>query len=205
MRIQRISLNFAGYSDPNFLNKATHILTNLTGNAFYPTLTPTLIELKAAIDDYSLALQAAGNGDRNDVAIKVAARSALELMLVTLGNCVMMVAKGDVAMLQSSGFTLTKTPEPRKLGVLGSVTLLKGVNSGELVAKVKALYGADKYVHQLALSLPGDDTVWQDFPGNPSKFVFTGLVPGKQYWVRVIALGSRGQKSYSTIATAFVM
>jgi hypothetical protein len=150
-------------------------------------------------------LQAAGNGDRNDVAIKVAARKALELLLVTLGNCIMMVAKGDVAMLQSSGYTLTKIPEPRNLGALGNVTLSKGVNSGELVAKVKALYGATKYVHQLVSSPPGDNTSWEDFPGNPSKFVFTSLVPGKQYWIRVIALGSRGQKSYSPVASAFVM
>jgi len=205
MRVQRISLNFSAYSDANFQVKAKHIETNLTGNAFFPTLTPPLTDLKAAIEDYSSALQAAGNGDRNDVALKVAARRSLELLLVTLGNCIMMVAKGDVAMLQSSGYTLTKIPEPRTLGALGNVTLSKGVNSGELTAKVKALYGAGKYVHQLSASLPGDDTVWQDFPGNPSKFVFTGLVPGKQYWVRVIALGSRAQKSYSPVATAFVM
>ena len=44
------------------------------------------------------------------------------------------------------------------------------------------------------------------FPGittadSKSQYVFRGLVPGKQYWIRVAALGTRSQIAYSTIAT----
>jgi hypothetical protein len=62
---------------------------------------------------------------------------------------------------------------------------------------------ANSYLHEIADTLPTDSTVWTKFPSGNSQFTFTSLTPGKQYWVRVAAIGFRNQVAYSTVATQF--
>ncbi len=203
MKMQKISTSFSAYSDANLEQKAEYILEQMTGNLVFDKPAPTLVEVGSTLTAYSGALVEATGLDRTKVAIKNQARTNLEVMLAKLGMYVMNVALGNVAMLTSSGFTLIKASEPQYISNPGNVTISNGVTSGELVASVTSVRSAKSYLHQIATELPTDTTQWESNSSSRSKFTYTSLQPGKQYWVRVAVIGSRGQIAYSPVATQF--
>ena len=204
MRNPKIILNYTSLSDADFEGKGTFILTSMTGNPHFPDPVPTLVEVQAAVTNYSDALNAAAGLGRNNVALKNKCRNELQGLLTQLGMYVMLVANGDVAILTSSGFTLAKVPEPAYITNPGNVTLSNGVTAGQLVSSVAAVLGARLYFHEICDAPPTDNTVWDRKQTSRARFVFTGLIPGKQYWVRVAVTGSGEQIAYSTVATQFV-
>src|SRR5947207_2826398 len=111
MKLQKVSISFTRFSDADFLNKAEHILTSMTGNPAFTNPVPSLAELQAAIAKYSQDLIAAEGLGRTNVAEKTKSRLALEAVVSQLGMYVMFVANGDKAILTSSGYTLNKDPE----------------------------------------------------------------------------------------------
>ena len=203
MRIPKITLNFARLRDSVFENKAKHILESMTDNPNFPDPIPTLVQLQTAITNYSNALVAAAELGKNNVANKNKYRSELELLLFQLGMFVMFVANGNVTILISSGYTLSKEPEPQHLENPGMVMLENGISTGQLVATIKKPAGARSFAHEICDEQPTPATVWNSTPTSRSSFVFNGLLPGKQYWVRVAVTGSAGQIAYSTVSTQF--
>jgi hypothetical protein len=202
MKTPKVHLFFSRFADANFLQKALYIISCMTGNVHFPTPEPPIADVQAASDAYAAALNAAADLSRQAVANKDAARKALEAILATLGRYVMFVANGDENILISSGFTVTKTPQPVVLDPPGNVTLSNGINPGELVSQVSS-QNAKSFIHQITDTLPVDDTIWINHTVSTAKYTFSGLIPGKQYWVRVAALGTRRQIAYSTVATQF--
>lgn len=204
MRFQKINLSFIGYSDSDFLTKGALILTSMTDNPNFPTPTPAIAEVSTAVGNYNEALNAAAGLGRVNVALKNKARKDLEAVLKQLGLYVMSVANGDAAMLTGSGFTLSKMPEPRHITNPGNVTLRNGVTSGELVNAVPTVPGARVYYHEFTDAAPTPETVWVRNQSSRARYVFTGLTPGKQYWVRVAAVGPGEQIAYSTVSSQYV-
>lgn len=204
MKMQKISTSFGNYSDANLEQKAEYIHEQMTANAgYFPTPDPTLAALKDAIAAYSTALVAAAGLDRTLVALKNEKRQSLEVILAKLAMYVMNVALGNVAMLTASGFTLLKQGEVQYITNPGNVTITNGITSGELVASVPSVKGARSYLHQISTVAPTDSTQWQTATTSKSKFTYSDLEPGKQYWIRVAVIGSRGQIAYSPVATQF--
>lgn len=204
MKIQKISVSFTKYSDADFLGMAEHILQSMTGNPAFTDPIPTLADLQAAVLKYSNDLVNAKGLGKLNVAVKNQSRKALEMLLFQLGMYVMFVANGDETILISSGYILNKEPEPNHIVNPGNVTLSNGVTSGEMVSAVKAQRAVKSYLHQITGELPTENTVWESSASSRSRYVFTNLVPGRQYWVRVAAIASNEQTAYSTVATQFV-
>ena len=202
MRTQKINMSFSKYSDADLLNKANHIVASMTNNPFFVNPVPTLQEVQDVLQFYSNALTAAAGLGRNNIADKNKYRNMLEQVLGQLGMWVMFTANGDPAVLTSSGYSLAKEPEPRYLVNPGNVTLLNGITSGEIAASVKNVATAG-YLFQISDTVPAEGTQWNSINSSRSQFVFDNLTPGKQYWVRVAAVGSRSQVAYSTVATQF--
>lgn len=203
MRTSKVTIGFSSYSDANLETKAGLILTSMTGNAAFAAPIPTLADLDLALKKYSDALVAAASLGRTNVANKNAIRQQLELLLSQLGMYVMYVANGDEAILTSSGFSLSKTPEPSYITNPGNVTLSNGVTAGQLTASVKTVKGANGYLHEICAEPPTDDTAWIKNPSTRSQFTFKDLQPGKKYWVRVAATGRAEQIAYSPVASQF--
>jgi hypothetical protein len=203
MRQPRISISFSGYSDADFETKAEHIVASITGNPAFPNPTPSLEDVQAAVTAYSTALVAAADLGRKNIAAKNKARQQVEALLKPLGNYVMCMANGDYETLVTSGFSLTKGYTPRHLGATGNVTIANGNTSGAMVASVKTVSGASSYKHDITEQAPAENTVWESTVTTRSKFTYHNLTPGKQYWVRVAAIGTDGQVSYSPVSTQF--
>lgn len=203
MKMQRISTSFSYFTDANFEQKAEYILEQMNGNASFATPQPSLADVQTAVTAYSQALVEAAGQDRTLVAFKNEARRELEVLLGKLGMYVMNIALGNVAMLTSSGFTLLKSSEPLYIENPGNVTITNGVTSGELVVAVVSVKGAKSYLHQIATEQPTENTEWESTASSRSKFTYSNLQPGKQYWVRIAVVGSRGQIAYSPVSTQF--
>jgi hypothetical protein len=204
MRTQKVNISFSSYTDANLENKAQHIFSSMNGNANFPNPIPTLADLQNAITKYSTDLVAAASLDRTMVAEKNKSRQKVEILLSQLGMYVMFIANGDAAILTSSGYTLSKEPEPRHITNPGNVTLSNGITSGQLLASVKTVKGAKGYLHEITAEIPTDTTVWTSTPSSRSQFTFNNLEAGKKYWIRVAAIGSGEQIAYSPVTSQFV-
>jgi hypothetical protein len=200
----KLKLNFRSFSDSELEQITQLILQNMTGNPAFPSPVPTLAQLSTALDVYSAALLKAGNLGRIFVAEKNKARNDLEKLLTQLGLYVMFIAFGDLAILTSSGFPLAKTREPRYITNPGTVLLENGMNSGELVASVKASKAAKSYVHQIAADPLTPDTQWESTTSSRCTYTFKNLEPGKKYWVRVSVIGSGDQVACTADSSKFV-
>lgn len=200
---QRISTSFSKYTDAGLEDKAKLIISSMSGNPDFPVPYPSIEDVQAASGAYSAARLAAANLGRTFVADKNAARITLDDLLSQLGNYVMNIADGDLAMLTGSGYTLYKQRELRYITNPGNVTISNGLSSGELKASVKAVAGATGYLYEITGTSPDENAVWTSIPSAACRYTFTNLQPGKQYWVRVAATGSRQQLTYSPVATQF--
>lgn len=203
MKMPKINLGFSRFSDANFLAKSNHIYLKLNGNAYFPDPNPTLAAVLAAINDYSARLNEAQELGKDNVAEKNKSRQVLEGLLKTLGLWVMFTANGNLTMLISSGYDITKEPEPGKLGDMGPLMLSNGNVPGTLKVKADRPAAAQSFIHQITDTLPTESTVWKSTTTGTCRFTHSSLQPGKQYWVRVIATATKGQESYSPIATQF--
>ncbi len=203
MKTQRISLGFSPLSYADFLEEAKHIHSKMNGNAYFPDPTPKLSDVDAAITAYGTALTAAKELGKDNVAEKNKARLALTALLQDLGRYAMFVAKGDVTMLISSGYRLNKMPQPVHLEVPGTVSISNGPVPGSMTVKVKAVKGAQSYIHQITDAPPTGNTVWVSATTGRSRYVHTSLTRGKEYWVRAGATGSNEQLTYGPVTSQF--
>jgi hypothetical protein len=203
MKMTKVNLSFRTLTDADFEQKSAYILDCMTGNAHFTSPSPALAAVDTALTAYSAALLAAASLDRIAVAEKNQSRLLLEGLLARLGMYVMNVAMGNNAQLVSSGFTIARQLEPIVLANPGNVTIANGNTSGEALVAVSAVKGAKSYLHQICFEQPGDNTSWQSTYSTRCSYTYSDLQPGRQFWVRVAAVGSRAQVTYSNIATQF--
>ena len=199
MRPPKISTNFVPYGDSDFLVTAQTILRQMEGNPYFTNPVPPLATIRELIADYDKALLQAMNKEIVAVKVKQKARKILEHELSRLALYVMYVADENTAILLSSGYSLTKNPSPQKIEGPGNVMLRTGGNSGEMIAKIKAVKGAKYYLFEITPGKATQDSVWEDYNSSRCTFTFDNLTPGQLYSVRVAALGTGLQKTYSGI------
>ena len=201
----KVLISFIKFSDSKLELMCNTIMQAMTGNANFINPIPTLPAIQDVLDNYSAALIDAASRDRNKVALKNQYRSELTELMRQLGNYVNTVCMGDVAKLTSSGFTLSKLPLPRHIGVPQNLIILQGINAGVMVAKVNPVAGATGYLFEVVADMPNKNSNWAIFPSSRTKFEFEGLTQGQKYWFRVAAVGTNGQVVYGSEVSQFVM
>jgi hypothetical protein len=199
MRPAKISTNFVPYTDSDFRMATGIILRQMDSNPYFTDPVPPLDVIRELLSAYDAALLLAANKDKAAVARKNKARKILERQLSRLALYVMWIADENIAILLSSGYNLTKDPSPQKIGTLGNVSLRSGANSGELIAKIGAVKGAKSYLFEITNGRANENSVWDDYNSSRCTFTFERLTPGQLYSVRVAALGTGLQKTYSGI------
>jgi hypothetical protein len=193
-------------SDALLITDTNTILTALTGNASYPTPSPTLAAVTTALNDFIAALADAADGGMTLTAIKNDKRAALAALLRELANYVQVACKGDLTILLSSGFPIQK-PQRSPIGVLPApvnITVNLGVLSGELDAGMPPVFGAAIYNWRLTAS-NAPTVVVQSAQTTAAGNTFTGLTPGVIYNVEVNAVGSAGPSDWSSPISKMVV
>lgn len=205
MKTLKLKIGFTRNSDSLLSVIAAFIVTCLTNNVFFPGL--NIAELVAASTAFAKALEDAKTRSIESVAKKNQCRVVLTQALKSVGLTIMGIANGDSEMLNSTGYPIAKTPGPRTIGNPGTVFLKPGISSGMVDAWVKPEKPAPSYLFQITGTDPESEekSEWNSFGSTVGKFTFTDLVPRKQYWIKVIAVGARGQRVAGPVFSTYAM
>lgn len=204
--MKRIKFEFRYYSDGTTLVFSKGVLVALTANAFFPTITPSLATLQTAITAYDDALALAKEGGKANIGAKNARKQELVQVLVEIALDLMKTAVGNVEMLLTTGYPLTKTPAP--IGPIGVPVIIKienGEGTGSLVVTVKALPGVRAYMFEYTPEPLTADSQWEGLNSTSAKTLLTGLASGKKYWCRVVAFGRGNQAMVSDPALSRIV
>lgn len=192
----RITNGFAEMTDLDLLAKVRLILSQMTGNSNFPTPDPTLASVATLADEFQQAISDAEAGGSFDKSVRDGKKAELVDTMHNLSNYVLFTAKGNRLIADSSGFTIAKDPAPLPpIEKPSGLQLSDGQNSGEILLMFNKVQGSKTYIYQISLD-PLDETKWVATYGTLRKNLFTGLESGKRYYVRVVALGTKGQVVY---------
>ncbi len=189
-----LNRGFSEYSDDALVTKVRLIISQLTGNASFPSPKPTLVEVGAQTDALEAAMIIVDPQARKE-AIK-AARTTLEQMLDDLADYLEAAVNMDPVPLATTGFDLRKETEqtmdappiPQNLRLK-----LTGV-SGETAVMFAASARAKGYTVQTATSADGPFTDYDTFSSSRN-IVLKGFPRKQDLWVRVRANGPHNTHS----------
>lgn len=195
----QIKLDLQGKTVPQKIQFLRDIVTQMTGNANYPTPNPALTaittkanNLEAALGTQATAQQAAKTATTNLETKEGEADASLS----SLSNYVWETSGGDEAKIQTAGMTLRapKTPTT-SLSAPQGVTATAGDEEGELDLVWEPVPKSKGYEVQTSPD-PVTGTSWAFAEtSTASKTSLTGLPSGSKIWVRVRALGPKKIKS----------
>lgn len=162
------------------------ILQKTSGNAYFPNPVPPLSELATAIDDLRDAEARAEIGGPADRTIRDDKKRDVIALLKLLCSWVEYIAnkspEAAIAMIESSGFDVKRSTHPSAKDL---IRVIQGV-SGTVIIHVK-MPGKDARIHYQASGDGG--ATWIDLAQiQNSKYVATGLTPGKTYLFRFLYL-----------------
>jgi hypothetical protein len=185
-------------SDAQLDQDAETIIASMTGNANFPTPSPTLAVIKAALDAFTVALSDAADGGVEKTAIKNAKRAELVSLLRQLASYVFAAADGDMTKLLSSGFPSQKTNRS-PIGPLpapGTPFLSQGAVTGSLAASTSPVVGS--YIYNWRVALASAPAVYvKQVQTTAASNTFDGLTPGQIYNVQLNAVGTAGTTDWS--------
>jgi len=190
------------------IEKGRSILTALTTSANFKNISPEfaalLKQLAAKLIAVKNAYDEAAAHDSNKIAARKQQEKELRNLLVEISRLVENVAKGDVQILESSGFDVARETTRKIIYPLiaAMIALQHGKESNTIVVKGKRLPGAWRYETWYTDDPAGVER-WQlahDTP-NCSHLVIPGVTPGTLYSVRMRGIWQSGPGPWSVVAT----
>jgi len=197
---------YKSWPDKKLATEAVKIKTAISGNTYFPETTPSAADYSTAVDAYIAQLgKATGTRDVNAVDQKNARRRELIALTVTLGTSCSLSANGDLEMLRSTALPLRRRPQTIVLGKPSNFRCTNGINPGELLLKVDTMAGVASFSFTYTEYPPTETSNWVTVTSSKSTCTLTGLTPGKKYWIRVAAIGTKGQMVWGeTLQTPYV-
>ncbi len=191
----RITNGFDRLNDNELIAKVRLIISEMTGNANFPTPNPTLTEVTTTNDEFEAAGIAAETGGSYEKALRDNKKETVVATMHNLGAYVLYTAAGNALVAQSSGFSIAKPPSPSDpIYKAQNLVLEEGDAPGGLKLKFNRVVNARSYMYQYTPDPLSENSVWKTEVGTKRKFVFTGLTSKEKYWVRVVALGINEQQ-----------
>lgn len=203
--MKKVIINFSKLREADLLALGNSVAASMEGNTNFPSPPVTITDFKKTLADYGNAITEAKFGGRNAVSVKNTLQALMVITMRDIAMYVNAVCKGNVNMLTTTAFPLTRDREPIHLTAPVIKQVLQGLDAGSLIVKVTAVKGAKSYVYQLAPGAIPANADWQSFPDSRTRFEFTGLEEGKKYWFRVIAVGSNNQTVTSAEVAQYVL
>lgn len=199
-----IKAGLRGERPYQLISKCAHVVSEMTGNANFPTPSPDLAMITAARNALEAALEAAESGAHAEIAKKNVAIKTLSELLVKLARYVNSVAGGDVDKAVSSGFELAKVPRAaEQLAAPVKFECRPGAYQGEVDLRWKGVEHARMYQVYMCEDDPAMDGKWVAVGiSSKTKLTVKGLTRHKLYAFRAAALGAAGEGPLSEIASA---
>ena len=191
---KRIIFSFIYCRDGELIKIARRILDSIKQSTQFPNAGPLVELIEKALQEYIVALSAAGGRDRVLVSIKDDKQAILQALLMELAHYVTQTAKGDKTLLLASGFDLNADPvASQKSEPVLSVELGK---PGEVTIRVKRVSRARVYIHQYTADPITPQSIWTSENSINAKHTFTGLESGAKLWLRIIVVDKKGESIY---------
>lgn len=108
----KIITSFGKYNDADLEQKAELIVHSMTSNANFPNPIPPIADVLAATTAFDAAIIRAKEGGKTEQFARDLKRQELIALLDKLALYVQIEADGIDSVLASSGFTLSKVPQP---------------------------------------------------------------------------------------------
>jgi len=200
---RKIKLDLSGITAAKLIERIGTVVTKMTGNAHFPSPTPTLAELTDAMVALTSATVAASGRDRDAVLIRKQHELVVANLLRNLAGYITMTANGDGAIIASSGFELAKIPEPQPaLSRPENFKARRGANTGEVEVSWRSVRNALNYEVEMTNGDPAIPTTeWEHVRTTAQvKVLFTGLGIGNFFSYRVKAVGRHGESPYSDVS-----
>jgi hypothetical protein len=198
----KLIIAFDRLSEPAFDAKAELIKISLTGNANFPlpwpAYVPQLADITAAQASYHTLYDAAQGGDAVKITARSNARNTLTAQIKKLASYLELVANGDVAKLQTTGYDLrhdiVQSSSVNPLPAPGNFVFERGDASGTMTASADNLTGAGSYELSICVGDPAVEANWQDKGTflHDSSITTDGYKPGTVYYGRLRGVGSSG-------------
>jgi hypothetical protein len=184
----RVSLDFAGYSDPDLDEFAGNVVISLTGNASYPTPPVTLANLGTLNATFHNAVLAALPGGIQLTAAKNAARDALLDALRKVAAYVQSIANRDLDVLLTSGFYANSTNRAQSPLDPPTISELENLATTKLLVRLTPVTNAKSYNLQTNTNGNG---AWVDAGifTQARRIVLGNFTPGTTYSIRARAIG----------------
>jgi len=182
---------------------ATTVLKQMSGNVYFPNPYPPLADVRTAADDFQAAEVATLMWTKGTVSLRNAKRLVLVGLLERLITYVQSVADAmpeeGPAIIQSSGFSLRKTPALPQLGFHAT----RGSVSGSV--KIVAPAAARRAAYDWECSTDGGKT-WLTLPSTlRSRTSLTGLTPLTTVQFRYRVLTKTGESDWSQPTSIIVL
>ena len=204
----KVKFTLNGVSDVDTLQTCNELKTALTGNANFPTPTPTLTTFGTALATAQTKLTASDNAaaaSKQATADKDTALAALKVLAMQLVGYVDLTAAGDESKILSASLAVRAVKTPQTVPVaVQNLSLSVGDNAGTLDAHWDFLDNAKSYEVQTSpdpftsTSFVTADTVTK------SSTTLAGLTSGAKIWVRVRGINSAGKGAWSDPAVKVV-
>jgi hypothetical protein len=188
-------------SDETALTFANTVAEGLKNNAHFPSPQPGLPIVQAAQTAFKTSMSKAIYGGRDDKAQKNAHKKLLISLLHELCDYVNMTAQGNLVMLSTCGFPLSKDRQALVLGT-PAVKVALGA-SGKAIVSTLAVKGAKAYKYQYTTDPTA--AIWPEVVSSKSKCIIENLIPGTIYSMRIVAIGTNNQVTVSDVVTRMVV
>jgi hypothetical protein len=195
-----VKLDFKANSVPVKLEKAAYYVQKMTGNPNFPSPSPLLSEITAAIEALRLAAANATDGGKTLKIIKDQKEEILDDLITRLGAYVQDESKGDELIILSAGMEVRKKATPiGELPAPENFIVENDTTKGSMKLKWDVVPGKSSYIVQYAQA--GEATLNWQLAGVPTaaKIVIENLKPGSVYAFRVAAVGAAGQSDWSNV------
>jgi hypothetical protein len=195
----RLSLNLSDLPISEFIEKCRTIVTAMTGNASFATPNPSLTDITDALDALEATYQLGLRGDHDAKELQIVQRDDANALMVQLKTYVENTSGDDVAVAQSSGIDLRKSPERHNtVDVPQNVRAAASTNQGEGRISWDGVRNRKKYLVYSTTDFAdiNNQTKWKLEATTGQRFIaVSGLTSGTRYAFFVVSLGSREVQS----------
>ena len=196
---QNIRLTLSRLNPVAVLMLLRNVISKMTGNPLFATPKVPLADMTLLANELSAAIDLATAGSRQAKLDRNALVKTAKVDLNAQADYVRSICAGDAAMLNSSGFDLTKQPEPAGIPFAPlNVTVRATGKLGELEVRCDRSKGAIGYGVFMTTTDPAEKGPWTllAYTGRV-RYLATGLESYKPYWFCVTATGAAGDSAQS--------
>jgi hypothetical protein len=201
-----IKYSLVNLSQPKFIDKVGFIVFCLTNNIYFTNLPVTVLDITTQLVDYEKALDKSKAGDKVETAKAIKLRAKIQELIKENGIYINLTAKGDMAMLESSGYDLAKekTHKPKT-----SVSITPTSQPGEVKVFIPRVEGAAAYqVLICSEEIPPADKqyLWLRQPMTTKIYqLLENITPLKQYYLIYCSVTVLGESAMSDPPIPFII